>query len=119
MSDLLKAVVHEVTREFQDPALKSQTTPADVLMPTRGTPHDSWVRALCVWVYCQKTSFVPHTRNHLNLTSLGRVFNRERSTVRHALARVEGALTRGHPADLDERLQRVLIRVGDAVKPRP
>lgn len=77
MSDLLGVILRAVTKEFG-------SQPASVMTPTRGLPADSRARAISMYVYHRAE---PAAR--LTMTDVGRVFGRDRTTVRHAFDNVE------------------------------
>ena len=74
-----------------------------ILSPTRGLAPDARARAIAMAVYQCVSPRTP------NLSELGRVFERDRTTVRHALDRVD--LWRGEAGDFEDRFQAVLKRV--------
>jgi chromosomal replication initiation ATPase DnaA len=77
MSLLLTSIATEVAGEFGSRL-------SAILASQRGSAEDARSRAIAIAVY-KEVSPVP-----LTLTDLGRVFERDRTTVRHALERVEG-----------------------------
>lgn len=56
-----------------------------LLSPTRGRPADAWRRAVAMYVYCTACA-------DGNLSATGRVFDRDRTVVRHAMSRVRSRL---------------------------
>ncbi len=97
MNPLLTSVATEVAAEF-DSRLSA------ILAATRGSPGDARARAISMYVYRQADPKGPPC-----LTELGRVFDRDRTTVRHALDRV--AVWAFTEKDFNDRLARVQNRV--------
>lgn len=77
MNPLLTTVVTEVTTEFGSRL-------SIVLGSTRGSAEDARVRAIAMHVY---RDLAPEKRP--TLTGLGLAFGRDRTTVRHAITRVQ------------------------------
>lgn len=77
MNPLLTTVATEVAGEFGSKL-------SAILAPQRGLAEAARSRAIAMAVYCQVAP------RKLNLTELGDVFDRDRTTVRHALERVRG-----------------------------
>ena len=95
----MNRVVIEVTEEFG-------STPCNVLKSTRGSAEDAWVRAIAVRVY---RDLAPDDQK--TLTALGELFGRDRTTVRHALSRVQPwTQTLGFSTRMAEVKQRVQER---------
>lgn len=97
MNPLLTSVATEVAGEFGSKL-------SAILGPTRGVPADSRSRAIAMYVYRQAAP-----RPEPCFSELGRVFNRDRTTVRHALQRV--AFWAFSEPGFNERLARVQERV--------
>jgi chromosomal replication initiation ATPase DnaA len=77
VNPLLTTVATEVAGEFGSRL-------SSILTPQRGLAEDARSRAIAMAVY---RLVAP---KKLNLTELGNVFDRDRTTVRHALERVHG-----------------------------
>lgn len=75
LNPLLTTIATEVAVEFGSRL-------SAILAPSRGKPEDARARAITMWLY---SSLSPKP---LNYTQLGVIFDRDRTTVRHALARV-------------------------------
>lgn len=97
MNPLLTSVATEVAEEF-DSRLSA------ILGSTRGSPADARARAISMYVYRQEDPQGPPC-----LTQLGRVFDRDRTTVRHALWRV--SVWAFAEKGFNQRLARVQERV--------
>lgn len=77
MTSLLTDAVGAVVAQFGGSA-------ADILAPKRGPARHAYLRAIAMYVYrCAEPAVEP------TLTEVGRAFGRDRTTVRHALARVD------------------------------
>lgn len=98
MNPLLTSVATEVAVEFGSRL-------SAILSSTRGSPPDARARAISMYVYRQAATVAPC------LTELGRVFDRDRTTVRHALQRV--AFWAFSEPGFNERLARVQQRVAE------
>ncbi len=78
MNPLLTTVATKVAGEFGSRL-------SAILSSTRGRPEDARARAIAMYVYrAAEPVCIPC------LTELGKTFGRDRTTVRHALNRVEG-----------------------------
>lgn len=78
MNPLLTTVATRVAVEFGSKL-------SAILSSTRGRPEDARARAIAMYVYRHAEPIcVPC------MTELGKTFSRDRTTVRHALHRVEG-----------------------------
>jgi chromosomal replication initiation ATPase DnaA len=96
MNPLLTTVATEVAGEFGSVLSR-------ILSPRRGRPEDARARAITMAVYQRVSPARP------NFTDLGELFGRDRTTVRHALARVDGFVKK--EALFEERLLEVVGRV--------
>jgi chromosomal replication initiation ATPase DnaA len=94
VNPLLTTVATKVAGEFGSKL-------SSILSSTRGRPEDARARAIAMYVY-QRADCVPQMPC---LTALGRQFGRDRTTVRHALRRVE-AWKKSEPG-FRRRLERV------------
>ena len=94
MNPLLTTVVTKVAGEFGSKL-------SCILAPTRGRPEDARARAIAMYVY-QRADSVPAMPCY---TALGHQFGRDRTTVRHALQRVED--WKASEPDFARRLERV------------
>lgn len=74
---LLTTVATEVAGEFGSRL-------SAILSPTRGRPEDARARAIAMHVYNRVAP------GGLTFTDVGKAFSRDRTTVRHALTRVDG-----------------------------
>lgn len=95
MNPLLTTVATRVAVEFGSKL-------SAILSSTRGRPEDARARAIAMHVYHQ-------VGGRPCLTELGRVFGRDRTTVRHALTRVDGFLEAEE--GFEDRLMEVVGRV--------
>lgn len=94
MNPLLTTVATEVAGEFGSRL-------SAILAPSRGVAQDARSRAISIHVYQR---LAPGS-----LTEMGAIFGRDRTTVRHALNRVEG--WRRDERGFQKRLEQVLTRV--------
>jgi chromosomal replication initiation ATPase DnaA len=76
LNPLLTTVATEVAKEFGSRL-------SAILSPYRGQPDDSRSRHIAIAVYREVAP------RKMSLTDLGAVFDRDRTSVRHALERVE------------------------------
>lgn len=79
MTSLIQQIAAEVAGEF------GSTAPA-ILAPTRGRPEDARARAIAMFIYARAES--GGGCEEPCMSEVGRAFNRDRTTVRHAYARV-------------------------------
>lgn len=98
MNPLLTTVVTKVAGEFGSKL-------SSILSPTRGRPEDARARAIAMYVY-RRADCVPEMPCY---TVLGKHFGRDRTTVRHALQRVEEWKT--SEPDFARRLERVQLEL--------
>jgi chromosomal replication initiation ATPase DnaA len=95
MNPLLTSVVTEVAEEFGSRL-------SFILSSTRGRPQDARARAIAMHVYRLLAPGKPC------YTEVGRVFQRDRTTVQHALSRVTGWVQGEH--GFEARLDNVMAR---------
>jgi chromosomal replication initiation ATPase DnaA len=100
VTSLINTVATEVAREFG-------SRPSSILAPTRGRAEDARARAIAMYVYQRAEPVCAPC-----LTAVGRAFSRDRTTVRHALQRVDGwrALEPGFADTLGRVQQRVAAK---------
>lgn len=96
MNPLLTSVATEVAGEFGSKL-------SAILSTTRGRPEDARSRAIAMHVYQRVAP------GRLCYTGVGSVFGRDRTTVRHALTRVDGWVE--VEAGFQDRLDEVIGRV--------
>lgn len=101
MNPLLTSVATEVAGEFGSRL-------SAILATTRGRAEDARSRAIAIYVY-RYSEAIPYAPCY---TELGKVFERDRTTIRHALARVEGwkKTEKGFKSRLESVQQRVAAR---------
>jgi len=95
MSEALRdEAIRRVVREFG-------STRGRILSSTRGKAQDAWVRAIAIYAYAGRYP------RRVNWSEVGRMFDRERSSVRYAAGRVEAKALQD--ADFQERVMRVSL----------
>jgi hypothetical protein len=95
VNPLLTTVATEVAGEFGSKL-------SAILSPSRGHAEDARSRAIAMAAYRAVSP------RKLNFTELGKVFDRDRTTVRHALARFDDFMCAG---DFRKRYVAVLERI--------
>lgn len=74
---------------------------ASILAPSRGVKKLAWARQVAMYLY---------HGGHRSWSEVGRVFGRDRTTVRHAVAKVKANMT-GEVLALEARLARTASTV--------
>lgn len=92
--DGIEPILEVVQREFR-------VGRGDILVPTRSGKDIAWAR--------QVAMYLAYHRNGRNFTAVGRAFNRDRTTVRHAVIKVQERVVAGN-----EQLSRILQEVRNA-----